>query len=515
MATGVSWGACGRALAAAVVLGAVVPSTAISQPTLDKGHRILLERGLEIQAASAAGFHGGYFPLRDFRLSGFTSINVGHDRPYNLDWYGTPGEYTAGVVQILDSVSLEPARRAAPHVVSLQYLDEQDLNYITVRDRTRLWFDARRADHAFDNTLLFTNQFGFQVLENNLRDYMADSKPDMLMMDEYLIGSTDPALYANGSPTGVYRAMVKYRKLALAGNDGTGRTPIPYGKYLQAFYLGSDPGSGYGSVRVGYRVSQSDVRLDQFSAWAMGFTFASAFAFDSMKPGYDPLEPLLFDGEGPRPLRTKEFRYIADTNRQSLNLGPTLVRLKSTDIRMLTGPLSNPSHGIPEWDPAADADPYMTALSAHNPGAVLGGERGDVLVGFFEPLPGLGSGDAAHDRYFMVVNGLSGEFALAADAAQVIRLDFDFGGSGINSLQRVSRETGLIEDVPLVSDGGSRYHLEWTLPGGTGDLFRYNRAGVGVVPEPAAVGLGLAGGLLALRRRKRPASGAANRRGPS
>jgi len=371
---------------------------ALSQPALDKGHRILLERGLQIQAVSAAGFHGGYFPLRDFRLGRFTSINMGLDGNYDPDSYGTPGEYTAGIVQVYDSVSLDAARQIAGHVVSLQYLDEQDMNYLTVQEHTRQWFEARRAEHVFDNTVLYTNQFGFQVFEAILGTYVATSKPDMLMMDEYLFGSTNPGFYANGSPTGVYQAMTKYRRLALAGHDGTGREPIPYGKYLQTFSIVSDTGVAWGSPRVGYRPSESDIRLDQFSAWAMGYTFVAALSFDSMRAGYEPLAPLLFDGEGPRPLRTKEFRYLAETNRQSRNLGPTLVRLKSTDIRMLTGPLSNPGHGIPEWNPSADADPYMTSLEARNPGTVLGGERGDVLVGFFEPLPGLASGDPAHDR---------------------------------------------------------------------------------------------------------------------
>jgi hypothetical protein len=233
-------------------------------------------------------------------------------------------------------------------------------------------------------------------------------------------------------------------------------------------------------------MSESDLRLDQFSAWTMGFTFASAFTFDSITDAYPALGPLLFDGDDKSARRTKEFRYMAETNRQSRNLGPTLVRLKSTDVRMLTGPLSNIDHGVPSWDPAADADPYMTALSATNPGTVLGGEPGDVMVGFFEPLPGLASGDPAHDRYFMVLNGLSGENVSASAATQLIRLDFDFGNSGIDGLQRVGRDTGLLEDIALAHDGGSRYHLEWSLPGGTADLFRYHRGGVSAVPEPAA-----------------------------
>ena len=53
-------------------------------------------------------------------------------------------------------------------------------------------------------------------------------------------------------------------------------------------------------------------------------------------------------------------------------------------------------------------------------------------------------------------------------------MNFDFSTSGIDSLLRLSRETGLVEAVPLVSNGGSLYSLDLTLDGGTGDLFKYN-----------------------------------------
>jgi hypothetical protein len=60
------------------------------------------------------------------------------------------------------------------------------------------------------------------------------------------------------------------------------------------------------------------------------------------------------------------------------------------------------------------------------------------------------------------------------DATQEVRIDFDFGGTGINSLQRLNRLTGQVDVIPLVHNVGSLYHLDWTLSGGTGDLFKYN-----------------------------------------
>ena len=476
----------GRVAALLALCAALSAAGADAPPSLDKGHRILLQRGLQIQAVTLPEFNDGWFSQRDLRLSHFTGVTMGLIADYDPRHYGDLGNLDVGVCLLQPGTPMQPAIDLGERLVSLQYLDEQYIHDPRVRAATTQWFDAARRNPALDDVILHTDQFGSEIPEQSMGFYMAESRPDMLMLNWYTFGSADPGHYRNGSPTTVYRYMMKYRNLALAGHDGTGRQPIPYGKYLQCFaaYQTLSPIS----TRAGHRMSESDLRLDQFSGWTMGFTFASAFTFDSITDAYPGLGPLLFDGGDKAARRTREFRYMAETNRQSRNLGPTLVRLKSTDVRMLTGPLSNLDHGVPEWDPAADADPYMTALSATNPGRVLGGERGDVMVGFFEPLTGLASGDPAHDRYFMVLNGLSGENVSASAATQLIRLDFDFGDSGIDSLQRVSRDTGLLEDIALAHDGGSRYHLEWSLPGGTGDLFRYHRGGVSAVPEPAAAG---------------------------
>ncbi len=41
----------------------------------------------------------------------------------------------------------------------------------------------------------------------------------------------------------------------------------------------------------------------------------------------------------------------------------------------------------------------------------------------------------------------------------------------------MSRETGLVQELSLVSDGGSLYHRDLILDGGTGDLFKFNNGG--------------------------------------
>ena len=65
-----------------------------------------------------------------------------------------------------------------------------------------------------------------------------------------------------------------------------------------------------------------------------------------------------------------------------------------------------------------------------------------------------------------------------------IRLDFDFGADvTINSLLKISRDTWLIETVPLTLISGNSYYLDYTVDGGEGDLFKYDN-GVPFVYKP-------------------------------
>jgi hypothetical protein len=172
---------------------------------------------------------------------------------------------------------------------------------------------------------------------------------------------------------------------------------------------------------------------------------------------------------------------MAEINRQSRNLGPALVRQRSTDLRFIPGECLDTSggtsrnpipDGLDEWNDAAD--PYITDVSATNLGAANDGRRGDILVGYFTPLLESFDGpDRENEIYFMFVNGLT-DPALDADVQQRVRVTFDFGSIGITSLQRLSRQTGEVETIPLVSDGASLYHLDLVLEGGAGDLFKFN-----------------------------------------
>jgi hypothetical protein len=228
------------------------------------------------------------------------------------------------------------------------------------------------------------------------------------------------------------------------------------------------------------------MRLNQFSAWTFGFKYVDLFVY--MTPERAPeFQSLLFTGMGDTS-PTAEFYQMAETNRQSRNLGPALVRLLSTDLRMIMG---RNSSGVVNSTPTGvtagltGADPYLTGITVTNNGSKNNGQPGDVIVGFLKPLHETFDGsNYTNEKYFMITNGLSDSAGSAVETRQTLHITFNFGSSGINSLQRLSRNTGLVEVVPLVSDGGSLYHLDLVLDGGTGDLFKYNTGAVFVGIQP-------------------------------
>jgi len=102
----------------------------------------------------------------------------------------------------------------------------------------------------------------------------------------------------------------------------------------------------------------------------------------------------------------------------------------------------------------------------------------------------------------MLVNGSSGAQgtattagSLASASAQWYHLTFDFTGSNFNELVRLSRDTGMVEAVPLTLISGSQYYLDLNLPGGTGDLFTFwnSSNALPTIPEPSVVTLMLTG----------------------
>jgi prepilin-type N-terminal cleavage/methylation domain-containing protein/prepilin-type processing-associated H-X9-DG protein len=444
---------------------------------ISHGRQVLVNRGLQIQAATYR-LPG---PLNGSRWlsANFTTLNV-MDRQDNvalLQDVPTGGGLGPAWGRIDKDNGFWMLGNPNKNMVSQQYYDELYPDAVFINQAGAAFASWRT---LYPNSLGYAN-FGPAQVNGpavdaaTLLNYMQTAKPDMLMFDQYPSFSVSQG----GGDRSWYAAMQTYRTTALVGYDGTS---IAYGQYLnlwRASYSAALP-------------SESFVRLQQNASWAFGYTFVSAFIYNNLETYDYVVNPVMFSTQGdssPTPV----FGYVAETNRQSRNLGPALVRLVSTDMHIKLGShkggflnlftyTNDCPDGVSEGD--TDAVPYLTSTSATNLGSKNNRLPGDVIVGAFKPLvPSFTNAGHADDTYFMIVNGLIDTTGSAADCRQQIHLSFDFGGSGIDSLLRLSRDTGKVEEVSLVHGSGSQYSLDLILDGGTGDLFKFNNGGV-FVPEP-------------------------------
>ena len=438
----------------AIALLLWITSAAAQTAQLDKGHRILLEKGLQIHALV---FVEDPFELKQLREANFTGVNFGWKsdvsklgpRPGFLwsRWSAGGGAH---------ETSLKPEEQPyAKSMIAWACADEENLNDPAMREKVARWFVETR--EKFPDTILYTNQYGGQVTNENLNAYIESSRPDMLSFDTYPFLLDGPVA---GSPKPFYGDSMRYRKHAL----GRG---LPYAMWIQTFH---------GENR--YRdPSESEMRLNQFAAWTFGYTMVTAFTYNSSASS-------LFKGPGDRN-PTPALRQIARINRESLNLGPALVRLKSTDVRMMMGQ-HRAGEKVVENDQPIDVqpwrfgecDPYMRGITAENLGPTNDRLRGDVLIGWFKTLQSEKDGD---DTYFLLTNGLCAPPAapqqgIAAACRQRITLNLHFKDSGITRLLRLSRRSGKVEPVALtpVKNDPGRFLLTVELDGGAGDLFKFD-----------------------------------------
>jgi hypothetical protein len=437
------------------------------------GRQVILNRGLQIQSLAfitstpAAPTNYSLWAAANFTtFNSWNDVNsektLGWTMPWSR-WVKTDGS---------NPLTNNEKNQHLNDLVSLQYGDELNQDGTgTIDAATLATMAATYADwhNQYGSNFLAYSNFGANNASKSmtaagLSNYMRVTNPDLLMFDAY------PRQYVTLSTW--YAEMQKYRRAGLAGNDATGRQPIPYAQYLD-LYLTS-----YAAALP----DESFVRLQEFASWAFGYTLVTAFVYN--KPNNPTVYPALFLSDGDsQPAAV--FNEVAEANRQSRNLGPALIRLTSTDIRMIPGTGHSLPAGIPAWAQGAGGNSFITSITpVKNPGGGNSASYGDVLIGYLEPLLADNSGyPFAEGTHFMIVNAAS--TGTAAGQAQWYHLTFDFGASGFDSLQRLSRDTGQVELVPLTHVGGSQYSVDWSLEGGTGDLFRFWTAPA--VPLVAAV----------------------------
>ena len=226
-------------------------------------------------------------------------------------------------------------------------------------------------------------------------------------------------------------------------------------KSLNKPYWGWMQSWGIGNAR---RPSESDLRFNVYTHLTAGYTGIAYWTYDNDPGGTG--DGLIDSNGNPTP----QYGYAAQTNAETQNLGKVLKMLESTDVRFVPGrhvvagsvtaPNVTPS-GMTNWSAGAGGDSHITGVSVDV--AQVGLEK-NGMIGLFS--------DDAGERYFMLTNLNHGQYLSTAAGALSFTLSFD---STINSILRLNRTTGLQELIYLTNN-----KFTWTLPGGTGDLFKYS-----------------------------------------
>lgn len=466
---------------------------------ISRGRQILLNQGLQLHSLVYTHDESLFSDMDLWDSANFTAFNYFFYRnPSLLPVLPANKEFgVASHVSFPDTKFLMPGYEIqnASRLVSFQYGDELG----TISDDPALLSDMKTTyaewRNRYPNVLAYTNSSANELNSAQLASYMLAAEPDMISVDRYPGYSFNNPNSATAR-TFWYSTMQKYRLAGLAGIDGTGTKPIPYAQYLELFRY------EYNQAKP----SESFVRLQQNASWAFGYTFTNAFVYNQFGPADQGTLPAMFDAPGdvnPNAV----FDYVKESNRQSLNLGPALVRLVSTDVFMLPGTGKSVANtGLTQWSAnAGGTSSHSDYLTSIVPTTSQGGATdlffNDILIGYFEPLLSNNAGATFADGlHFMIVNGSAS--GTAAQSAQWYRLSFDFSSSNFNSLVRLSRDTGQVELVPLTNLGGSMYRLDLNLPGGTGDLFTYWNSSdpLPTIPEPASLALLIVPALARIRR---------------
>lgn len=459
----------------------VVLSVARAPAEIGKANQILINRGLQIEGLVVTY---DTFHLSTFSNANYTAVCWLWDAPRSYNNMaplgpapGFPWARWVSDESDMPPLGGEPAYLS--QLVNLQLADEWNLNDDAMRTRAVDWFTSVRSN--WPNTILSANNWGGQVSDGNLIDFVTRAQPDMICFDTYPWQSVWDANAPNhigpvisGPPTAWYSHLRTYRDIARAFN-------IPFGSYVQTFHAVQDY-----NTTVYRNPSPSELRLNHSGALAFNAKLLIDFLYNNgssslfVPPGGDNNPSALYPEKAEAALRAR-------------NLGKALVRLKpideataswTTSIVFIRGRDANgglnplpinfyagPGGTNPNTDWVADRnDPYLRGWVVTNIGTKNNGQPGDVILAWFKPLDETFDGPMfANEIYLMVVNGLTDPTGTAADCAQEIKLNFL---DNFTTLEFLNPLTGVVESqaLPVVS---TRRQLTLNLNGGDAALFKF------------------------------------------
>ncbi len=354
-------------------------------------------------------------------------------------------------------------------LMMIQLGDEWELNNDAVRTRLVDWFNAVRAN--WPNAILFHNNYGGQVGDAQLGDFVTRAQPDMLCMDAYPF-RLDGAGNKYETLVNWYSDLRRYRQHAKGAN-------IPLATYLQTYSSGSENVS---------HPSPSEMHLQHSAALAFNcktlidfaYNFGSSSIFTNASGGDNAPNALYYEK--------------MNCGLRARNFGKALVKLvpvpdaafpdlRTTSMMFIRGNFADgsikpfPIGFAPGPGAATDwayqrNDPYLTNnWVVTNKGTKNNGQPGDVIVSWFKPMDETFDGaDYTNEVYMMVVNGLSDLTGTSQECLQEIKLNF---ASSLTALEMLNPLTGLVEVQSLPLTNGFR-QLVLNLNGGDAALFKFS-----------------------------------------
>ncbi|MGO4692994.1 LamG-like jellyroll fold domain-containing protein [Paenibacillus sp. 2TAB26] len=465
--------------------------TVIPPKTLSRASRVLIDKGLQMQTWMTTDQSGRkYASAEEWKNSHFTTATyyeypgynqMFHNQVPEAQWSFVKGAFGDGLgggpkEKDMTGFLSDAQKTNVDKLITISFGDEENYNEGILKTFTE-WF--KLSHKLYPDVLAHSNQQSRQWQRDDYETYIRTAEPDLLTFDDYLFST-------RGSDNNLFTTIVNnindQRTIALKGYDGTGQSPIAFGQYLLGFKTGEIPAD------VGpYIITESQIFGVPFATLTMGGKWLSMFRWE-----YDSNTFLFFDKDG-KP--TKQYEQYAEMARQINNLGPHLVRLNSTDVSILPGQHKDSNGRIvknltPRETPIFDKNtqlkhPYLRSVVSKN-SSVQGGLNGDVMLGFFEPLPDTESFFNSTDmEYFMVMNGLTSgngktveQHGEGAETEQTITVQLNLAKYNKDAIKKVSRLTGDLEPVVLTPIGGNLYQLEVVLNGGVADLFQLDKTKV-------------------------------------
>lgn len=449
---------------------------------ISRGQEIVIEKGFPVSGWMPSGQYGRGVPTPE------ESNILGWDGPLFYDpplenvqymkynpnslWglakapWGSNGMGQAGTPRDFVDEGMLPYINNA---VSFCFGDEGGYSYAEAL-RFKEWFDFSK--EKYPGTIVHSNQVTNGWSRANYEEYMRVSQPDMLTWDTYYNWSDSNAWNAPYSMLNT-TAWNLLREMSLKGIDGTGQKPILYGQYLDV-YNRDQPMSQKNLV----------VNLSLLTGMKWLNYFRVEFQFDHC---------YLWDEDGTPSRGSYEWgevnRYLKTIDDYILRLNSDWVVSKPgkhlSDSQEVTNNVKN-AWKMGGFDQNADVNTgyYIQDVSAQNISQANNGLPGDVLLGYFNALPGLPEAEvkdtfgSTAPKAFMVLNGLSAgtsggytnpnvvgkERGSAENTQQTITLTFT--GEQTAPLKKVNRNTGVVEDVEIVNNT-----LTITLGGGEAELY--------------------------------------------